>query len=182
MPSSNFVPRVEKEPMNRLRGGFTILELLIVLTLISIFAAVAIPAFFGRPDITLENASVLLARDLRAAQNRSAYMAEKSTFWFTPDDDGYCVIDTDGIVVENPTTGLDFVRRYSEDAVFDGVVVESVDCGGDRALEFDDQGRASEECVIVLRFEGETRTIRIARGNGRVTIPDSTSGWVDEGY
>ena len=56
----------------RRRRGFTILELLAVVLLISMVAAVTIPAFFQDANVTLENASILLARDLRAAQNRSA--------------------------------------------------------------------------------------------------------------
>ena len=54
----------------RSRQAFTIFELTITLVVISVFAAVCITHYFGRGDITLEKASVLLAKDLRAAQNR----------------------------------------------------------------------------------------------------------------
>lgn len=169
-------------PVPRARGGFTLLELLITLIVISALAAVVIPVFFLRPEVTLENASVLLAHDLRTAQNRSAYLAEPSRFEFFADGDGYRVVGPKGQVVENPTTGLPFVRRYSEDAIFRGVRVIEASCGGDRVLEYDKGGQALEKARIVLAFRGETRTLELARGSGRVTILGSTSGFVDEGY
>ena len=43
-------------------------------------AGLAIPAYFGRSEVTLENAAILLAKDLRAAQNRSAFMADVTPF------------------------------------------------------------------------------------------------------
>ncbi|HED67143.1 MAG TPA: type II secretion system protein [Planctomycetes bacterium] len=164
------------------RRGFTLFELLITLVVISTTAAVVIPAFFASPEITLENASVLLAHDLRAAQNRSAYLAEPSRFEFFSDGDGYRVVGPRGQVVENPTTGLPFVRRYSEDAVFRGVRILEANCGGDSILEYNAGGQALESARIVLAFRGETRTLELGRTNGRVRILGTTSGFVDRGY
>ncbi len=169
------------EPMGG-RKGFTILELLFVLVVVSIFAAIAMPKYFGRPEITLENASVLLAHDLRAAQNRSAYMAEQAHFTFLEDGDGYRVLNGDDELVQNPTTDLAFVRSYSEDAVFRGVRITHVDCGGDRVLGYNERGRATEAATITLEFAGDVRVVRVAKGSGSVTIEGSSSGWVDRGY
>lgn len=162
--------------------GFTILELLVTLFVISILAAIAIPAFFRQPEITLENASVLLAHDLRAAQNRSAYMAEPCYFEFTADGQGYRVTDPNGDVILNPATGLPFVRQYSEDAVFDGVEVLLVEAGGDRVMEYDERGRARESARITLGYEGDSRIVVVEGGKGTVTIVGTTSGYVDQGY
>ena len=52
--------------------GFTLLELLIALIAISVIAAVAIPAYFSRSDVTLENAAVLLARRARRRATEAA--------------------------------------------------------------------------------------------------------------
>lgn len=164
------------------RGGFTLLELLITLIVVSALAAVAIPVFFLQPEVTLENASVLLAHDLRTAQNRSAYLGEPSRFEFFSDGDGYRVVGPKGQVVENPTTGLPFVRRYSEDAIFRGVRVIEASCEGDSVLDYSQGGQALEAAHIVLSFRGETRTLELARGSGRVKILGTTSGFVDEGY
>jgi prepilin-type N-terminal cleavage/methylation domain-containing protein len=164
------------------RSGFTILELLVTLLVVSVVAAVTIPAFFRQPVVTLENAAVLLARDFRAAQNRSAYLAVECRFQFTDDGQGYRVTGSDGDVVENPATALPFTRRYSEDGVFDGVEVVAVECGGDRTLVYDILGRATESIRVTLAFEGDIRVIEVTEGKGDVAIVGSTSDWVDLGY
>ena len=164
------------------RRGFTILELLVTLVLVSVVAAVTMPAYFGQPEVTLENASVLLARDLRAAQNRSAYLAEEADFVFLDNGDGYCVLDVTGAVIKNPATALDFDRRYSEDGVFYGVYVASVECGSDRTIRYNSRGRATEAARITLRFAGDERVVVVEKGSGTVTIVGSTSGWADNGY
>jgi len=164
------------------RRGFTILELLITIAVLSVLAAIAIPTFFANADVTLENAGILLARDLRAAQNRSAYMAEPCRFEFTEDGDGYRVTDARGAIVQNPATGLEFVRSYSEDAVFSGVVITGIECGGDRTIVYDEQGRAAEPARITLEFGGERRVVTLEPGGGTVKLLGSTSGWVDQGY
>ena len=162
--------------------GFTVLELLVTLFVISVLAAIAIPAFFGRPEVTLENASVLLAHDLRTAQNRSAYLAEPCRFVFDDDGDGYRVLNLRGDVILNPATGQPFVRRYSVDAVFSGVIVEGVECGGDRAIAYDEHGRVLEGARVTLEFRGHRRILVVDDAKGAVTIEGSTSGFVDQGF
>lgn len=155
---------------------------MIALALISIVAAIAIPVHFSRGDVTLENACVLMARDLRAAQNRSAYLGVASTFFFPADGTGYQVSDARGSLVRNPRTDQPFTRDYTRDAVFEGVSVLEVRFGPDRSLQFDEQGLASESGEVVLAYRGETRILSIRELSGEVTIIGSTSGWHDDGY
>ncbi len=164
------------------RRAFTILELLLVILVISLFAAVTIPAFFERAEVSLENASILLAQDLRAAQNRSAYLGEESLFHFHRAGDGYWVSDRAGELVENPATAESFVRSYSADGVFHGVRIANVDAGADRVFTIDGEGRPVENARITLTYGEDSRTLAVEKGSGRVTILGSTSGWVDRGY
>ena len=64
---------IKKAPDKSPKKGFTILELMIWLVLVSIVASFAIPAFFDRAEVTLDNACTLLLEDLRGTQNRAAY-------------------------------------------------------------------------------------------------------------
>jgi prepilin-type N-terminal cleavage/methylation domain-containing protein len=163
------------------KGGFTLLELLVSLVVISVIAALAIPAYFGRSDVTLENAAVLLAKDLRAAQNRSAYLGEITRLEFLDGGDGYRVLDVFGKPIDNPRNELPFERRYSVDAVFRGVTVAAVDHAG-AAILFDEHGEPDGPASITLRFEDDERTIRLTSPSGAIEILGSTSGWVDLGY
>lgn len=164
------------------RSGFTIVELLGALVLIAIAAAIAVPAYFGRSEITLERASILLARDLRSVQNRAAYLGETSTVSFLEEGDGYRVTDPTGVIIRNPSTDLPFERRYSADGVFQGVSILDVRFGPDHAVTYDERGVPQEEGELTLSFRGDTRTLRLHGITGVVEILGTTSGWVDSGY
>jgi prepilin-type N-terminal cleavage/methylation domain-containing protein len=164
------------------KGGFTLLELLVVLVLLSTVAAVAIPAYFSRSDVTLENAAILLAKDLRAAQNRAAFRGEETVLEVFEDGDGYRVLDALGHAVTNPRNDLPFERVYSVDAVFRGVTVSAANLPADRCLRFSARGEPSGPIEVVLRFGEDQRTITMSPPFGEIRILGSTSGWVDLGY
>lgn len=161
--------------------GFNLTHLILMLVVLSGSAAVAIPYFFERDIVTLENGSVLLARDLRAAQNRAAYSREALFMRFFEDGDGYEVVTKSGRIIDDPRTGRPFSRHYSSDGVFEGLSISSVDAGDDRTLVFSILGEISDQLVAELSFKGQTRTLRAARSSGLVEIEGSTSGFIDDG-
>ncbi len=54
--------------------------MLIVLAAMAVVAGLAIPAYFGKHGITLDNGARLLARDLRVAQNMASFEGQPCTF------------------------------------------------------------------------------------------------------
>lgn len=167
--------------MKDARRGFTILELVVALTLLSVVASLAVPAYFERSEVTLENACILVARDLRAAQNRAAYMGEPSVFSFDVARNGYEVRDEFGTTLRNPATGEPFLRGFAFDGVFEGVRLESAHFGDDATLVYDRRGVAREEGTVVLTFHGDRRVLRVEAPSGAITIQGSSSGWSDDG-
>lgn len=168
-------------PHSPRRGGFTLLHLVLLLGILTVAAAVAIPQFFAREIVTLENGAVLLARDLRAAQNRAAFSHETLFFRFFEDGDGYEVVTKSGKPILDPRTGRLFVRRYSTDGVFEGLRIDSVEAGDDRTLVLTASGEISDELRVSLSFKGSQRLLRAARPTGLVKIEGSTSEFLDDG-
>jgi prepilin-type N-terminal cleavage/methylation domain-containing protein len=159
--------------------GFTLLELLLVLLVLSLCAATTVRWYFSHADVTLENAAVLLARDLRAAQHRSIFLGEPSRFTFPSDGSGYTVLDAAGEPAHNPQTDEPFLRIYSDDGVFAGVSVVEVDAGGDRTLEIDGRGLPLDDLAVTLGYHDERRTLLLDKKTTVITIVGSTSGWLD---
>ncbi len=148
--------------------GFTLLELVVSLTAMGLLATICIPAYFNRPEVTLDKASALLARDMHSAQNRAAIWRKRLGMRFHRH--GYDVVDEAGRVVQGPMS-QPFRRNYAIDAVFEDVELQHVGLGGDSELWFDARGEAEEDGVVVLRYhDGHARTVAIARRTGRVTI------------
>ena len=160
-------------------AGFSLVGLLFVLLVLSLCAATTVRWYFSSAEVTLENAAVLLARDLRAAQHRSIFLGEPTHFVFLPGGEGYVVTDEQGELAQNPLTDEPFLRVYPEDGVFVGVTVVSALAGEDRTLVIDGRGKSLEDLSVSLAFGAERRTIQLERASGAISILGSTSGWVD---
>lgn len=163
------------------RSGFTIVELLIVLVLLSFTASIGIPAYFARPSITLDNAAKLLAKDLREIQNRAALYEEQLEIRFPEDGTGYAATDRHGEPLISPYGVGEFKRHYPGDAIFRGVSIKSLSAGGDRAISFSSDGRPIEAARIVLEFRGEERTVQMRERSGLLAINGLDEPWMDLG-
>ena len=161
--------------------GFSLLELLFVLALVAVVAALAIPAYYSRPAITLDNAARLLARDLRAAQNRAASLHVPVEMRFLPDGDGYEVLDHNGHYLADPGGGGDFIRSYSRDAVFEGVLITRLPGESTGPLHFDEQGFALDGARLLLSYREERRMVEIERGSGLLDVIGLSESWDDDG-
>jgi len=179
MPSPLDGPR-RARPATGVRAGFSLLSVLVTLTLIAILAAIAVPAYFSRHDVTLDNATVLVANELRTAQNWAAFHGHGVTFQFEADGDGFRVLDHQGEVIERDNPKSTFARRFSSDAVFEGVRFESVDFGAERGVRFDARGHADRGGSVVISFSGEHRTLRLAQGTGRIELEGLRRDWHDD--
>lgn len=159
------------------RCGFTLIELLLVLLMLSLCAATSVSWYFSKSEVTLENAAVLLAHDLRAAQHRSIFLGEPTHFVFLPGGEGYVVTNAQGEVAHNPLTDESFLREYPGDGVFIGVTVLAARAGADRTLEIDGRGTPLENLSVKLGLGDEERTVELDHASGLITIVGSSSGW-----
>jgi hypothetical protein len=163
------------------RHGLTILTLLVVLLALSLVAATSIRWYFSDADVTLQNAAVLLARDVRAAQHRAIFLGEPGRLSFLPGGAGYVLLDRSGASVRDPHTDEPFLRVYSDDGVFLGVHVLEAVAGTDAVLEIDSHGNPVEDLRVTLGFGDARRTLLLDHRTGVITIEGSTSDWSDAG-
>lgn len=167
---------MSSEPVARLIGGrsshgFTVLELAVALALITLVAVLAIPAFYGRPEVTLDRAALLLARDLRIAQNEAVRWSGDVHFDFLPDGEGYAPRFADGRPVPNPVGSGPMERIYERDAVFEGVRISRLQLAGHpRSIRFDRLGYAYGGGTIELAFEGQDCRVIVHESSGLVTL------------
>ncbi len=141
---------------------------LIALLTLGFLAVVAIPGYFNRHDVTLDNACKLLAHDLRKLQNRAAL--DKQSIRLTFDSDGWRALNAKDELVGGIGETLPIHRRFAGEGVFVGVVVESVELGEDQVLSIDARGLVTEHGEVELSFRGEHRLLRIHRGSGDIAV------------
>ncbi len=163
------------------RATFSLLQLFIGLGLLAVVSAVAIPAWFARPDITLDNATILLAEDLREAQNRAAFGHRFIDVVFLPDGDGYEVRGDDARPIEARVGSGPFRREYSRDAVFRGVRLQVVSGAPEGKLSYDRLGFLAQPAKLTLAYRGERSTIDLEERTGKITVEGTREPWIDDG-
>lgn len=169
------VPRTSK-------AGFTILQVALILVSLTTLACLAIPFWFGREEVTLDNAAVLLAEDLREVQNRAAFQRSPLRVVFHPDGGGYEVRDSAGRLAVAAIGGRPFLREYDRDAVFRGVRVDRIRTRTENEMLYGPRGLLLEGAEIRLAFEGETRTLSVEAGTGRIEVEGlERREWIDDG-
>ncbi len=148
--------------------GVPLAIVLLALLVLGLVAVVAIPSYFNRHEVTLDNACRLLAHDLRKLQNRAAL--DKQPVRLAFDSDGWRALNAMNELVGGIGETVPIHRRFAGEGVFVGVVVERFELGEDRVLSIDARGLVSEHGEVELSFRGERRLLRIHRGSGDVAV------------
>ncbi len=160
--------------------GFTMVELVLVLTLLGLLAWVAYPRFATYYEIKLDAAARRVAADLRYAQSQSIGTRKVHGLLFEPAAGRYTVFaQTPGTPVTDPADRskplqVDFSARTE----YRGVVLESATFGSTPGIRFDYFGvprdTAGVELAspgrIVLAYQGYADTIEVTPGTGKVAV------------
>lgn len=169
-----------------MQRGFTLIELVMVILLLVILAAVAIPRFNIFGGMKQGNAALKIASDIRYAQNRATTTQKRHRINFnssTTYDIKYCndiyntttcTCPTAWVLATDPYTSGNF--QISLDNDFSGVSISSPAAGS--WLEFDSLGRpyvnpcsvTSAGTTVTVSYSGEAdRNISIQSQTGMVS-------------
>jgi type II secretory pathway pseudopilin PulG len=168
-------PSTRRSRLVAAERGFTILELLIFLVMITLTATFAIWAYFARPEVTLENAAELLARDIRFAQHRSALIRGPVSLVFYDQGDGYRLVDGDEADPRADKRRDRVDRRYSRDATFEGVRILPMGLAADERIVFEGADFEGPSGRIALTYGDHNRLLEIESGTGKIVLSESST-------
>jgi hypothetical protein len=161
------------------RAGVGLGGVIASLAAVAVIAGVAIPTFFARHAVTLDNAAILLARDLRSVQNRAAHLGQSMTLQF--DANGWRAFDAHDRPLKRFASEERIERRLDADAVFEGVTLEALRFGAESAVHFDASGRPDRGGSLEVVYRGERRRLELSPIDGRVALEGLERAWSDEG-
>lgn len=167
-------------PSNR-RGGFTLIEMIAVITVIGIIAAVTAPTLSGLDSSRLHSAVSQVRRDLLLARHVAVATGMRTWVVFDVDANAYEVLQepsgNPGRGAREPLTDASTGRAWRNslsEGGFGSARLSSVSIAGAEEVGFDFRGRslAADEGLLQedgeIAFEDTDRTVTIRARTGHV--------------
>jgi type II secretory pathway pseudopilin PulG len=176
--------------------SYTLIELIMVMAVLALAAAMLVPHLVGRDSLTVQAAVRLLIADLSFAQTDALANQEFRRVVFYDDGAGYCIIriPTAGWVtpadlndpavdyVYDPLGNMgQYIVNFFEDERFEGVEITAADIDGKMLLDrpeitYDQLGGTVNGAApgtggnVVITFDDESYRIDIAAFTGKLTV------------
>ena len=158
------------------RGGFTLIEILVVVVIVGIVSAIILPQIGTRDDQRAAAAGRVITSDLMYAQSRA--IATQKTHYVLFDTGGsgtYKVMDSASPVniIKHPVTGQNFQVYFGASSAngLQNMTLSSVNIDGQNCLAFDSLG-----VPYSYNFSTSTMTalssgkIQVKSGNAQTTV------------
>jgi prepilin-type N-terminal cleavage/methylation domain-containing protein len=164
-----------------LRGsikGFTLVELLIVIAIISIAALTAIPMMSSAAGMQIRSAANMLTADLEYAKSMAISRAQYFSVIFDVSAESYRIEDQYGNLLPHPVKkGFNYIIDFQNDGRLNKVDIVSVDFDTTSKITFDylgspynGTGGPLNSGVINLQAGGTTTTVAVEPVTGYVSI------------
>ncbi len=161
-------------------GGFTVIEILIVVVIIAIAAMTVIPLMTSAASVQIRSAAHMIMGDLEYAKSMSISRGQQFTVVFDKTTESYSIEDQGGTVISHPVKkGFDYVIDFRNDGRLDKVDIVDVDFDTTSEVKFDylgspynGSGTPLNSGVISLQAGGTTTTVTVEPVTGFVSIVD----------
>jgi len=162
------------------RGGFTLIEILVVVVIIAIAAMTVIPIMTSAASVQIRSAANMIMADLEYAKSMSISRGQRYSVVFDKAAESYRIEDQDGAVISHPVKkGFDYVVDFRNDGRLDKVDIVDVDFDTTSEVKFDylgspynGNGTALNSGVISLEARGTTATVTVEPVTAFISIAD----------
>jgi len=163
------------------RHGFTMIELLIVVAILAIAAAIAVPMASSTGSMQLRAAVTMVAADLEYAKSMSISRGQRYAVLFDKTTETYRIADESGTTISHPIKkGFFYTVDFRNDGRLSQVDIVDANFDGAAAVSFDYLGSPYKGTggaapplnsgVITLRAGGQTRTVSVVPVTGFISV------------
>ncbi len=161
-----------------IRHGFTMIEMVVVMAILAIAAAIVVPMVSSAGSMQLRAAVNMVAADLEYAKSMSISRGQRYSVVFDKTAETYQIIDDSGAVIKHPVKkGFDYRIEFRLDSRLSQVDIFDANFDGTDRVSFDYLGSpfngtsaALNSGVVTLRAGGITRTVNVEPVTGYVSI------------
>jgi prepilin-type N-terminal cleavage/methylation domain-containing protein len=163
--------------------AFTLVEVIIVLIIVGIIAAVAVPLYSSAASVQLNTAANIITSDLEYAKSMAMSTGRSYSVVFdtSTETEGYRINDSAGQVISHPVhIGASYIVSFAKDSRLNKVDIVSANFDSKNGVRFDylgapyawDGSSASSlnNGSIQLRAEGNPLTVKIEPVTGYISI------------
>ncbi len=145
--------------------GFTLIEVVIVLTILAIVSAIAVPRFTNaQARYRTDAAAARIMADLAFAQRQARFTSERRRIDFDLTLNKYALVRVNG---EESDTILDVVELADEPYQ---ATIFSANFGGDSSIEFDGFGTPDSGGSVKVQVGTHQRTVSLAADSGKASL------------
>ncbi len=145
-----------QEVVNINKKGFTILELVFVIVIAGVMAAVALPRLGNVSNVDVYTSARQIKSDIRYTQQMAMSKFKKTTITFDANSDAYHITDSGGTIRDKflpPSSAAEFNATYSYEFASSGVPT------------------ATNGWSVFITSGVQTKQIDVSEDTGRATIP-----------
>jgi len=154
---------------NKSSAAFTLVELLVVLVILAIAAAIIVPSVRGLGDLAATSAARTIATDLQYAQNASITFQLPVTVSFDVSGETYTLSNESGPLI-HPMSKSAYTVGFSGQEGFENLDIVSANFSGGPAVTFDELGAPDSAGTVVVRSGRYAYRIDVAAATGKVTV------------
>jgi prepilin-type N-terminal cleavage/methylation domain-containing protein len=158
------------------RRAYTLIEILVVVSIMGIAAAIVVPSMLHAGSLTIQAAARIVVTDLVEAQNEAVATKATRKVVFDSVNNSYRVTDPNGVTLKQPSSGGSFSVDFDQDKRFAGVRLEKADFSGATTVSFDELGTPSNGGYVELSADGHRYRVTVKAFTGRVTVAPVNGG------
>jgi len=166
------------------RHGFTMIELMIVVAIIAIAAAIVVPMTSAAGSMQIRAAATMVAADLEYAKSMSISRGHRYAVVFNENAESYQIEDLSkppgdsGRIIDHPVRkGFKYIVNFATDGRLSQVNIVDANFGGTNTVSFNYLGSPLDgndadlnSGVVTLRAGGVTRTVQVEPVTGYISV------------
>ncbi len=164
--------RPNRTPSGRLTGGFTLVELIVVIVILGILALMVIPSMSNSDNLKARAAARMVMADLEYAQSQAIVSQRQTTVTFNVAADSYTVSNASGPLI-HPITKNTYAISLNQVRGMNSVAIASAGFGANSAVTFDALGSPDNSGTISIAAGATTYYVTVAPVTGRVTASEA---------